>query len=49
MEIKAFLILRMVYAVVILGIVVGVVIWAVRHDQFKDQDHISRLPLEIEE
>ncbi|HEX2934793.1 MAG TPA: hypothetical protein VHO72_05520 [Bacteroidales bacterium] len=30
-----------------LGIIVAVVVWAKKSGQFKDQQHASRLPLEI--
>lgn len=49
MFLEAFLILRIFYAVVMIGIVVGVVIWAVRHGQFKDQEYIAGLPLDIDD
>lgn len=46
---EAFLILRIIYAIIILGVVIGVVIWSVRGGQFKDQEHAANLPHEIED
>lgn len=45
---RLFFYLRLGYAIIILGIVVGVVLWAVKNGQFKSQSRASNLPLEID-
>ncbi len=37
------------YTLFLLGIIVAIIIWAKRNRQFSEQEHASRLPLEIED
>jgi nitrogen fixation-related uncharacterized protein len=44
-----FIVFRILFHLASLGIIIGVIIWAIRNGQFSKQDHASQLPLEINE
>lgn len=37
------------YTLFMVGIIAGVLVWAKKSRQFREQEHASRLPLEIDE
>lgn len=49
MEIKFLIKIWLGYILLILGIVFLVIRWAIKNDQFKENDRAGMLPLEIEE
>jgi len=46
---EVFAMLWIVYLFIMLFIVIGVIIWAVRNNQFAKQNRASNLPMEIDE
>ncbi len=46
---EIFAMLWIVYLFITLFIVIGVIIWAVRNNQFAKQNRASNLPMEIDE
>lgn len=46
---EVFAMLWIVYLFITLIIVIGVIVWAVRNNQFTKQNRASRLPMEIDE
>lgn len=46
---ELFMIFWLGYTMLMVGIIIAAVIWAKKTGQFSDQEHASRLPLEIEE
>jgi nitrogen fixation-related uncharacterized protein len=45
---ELFMIFWFGYTLFMVGIMIGVAVWAKKNKQFKDQDHASKLPLEID-
>ncbi len=46
---QLFMIFWFGYTLFMLGIIIGVLVWAKKNRQFHDQDKASKLPLEISE
>lgn len=47
--VSILVLLQVIYAILIVSIGIVTVIWSMKTGQFKNQKHVSRLPLEIDE